>query len=409
MASYPSKFAFPKFYAAPIFLALCLKSGVDAFFEINSIKYLYLFLLIFGVFFLRTGRGFSGGKSRGSGDLQSVLWAHVVVYFTFLTLLMIFQNGAPQLIFKIVSPFIFFGLVVAAADDSLPFAIAIGAAINILANAALLPFDYGWVYWGSVHTFKGFYLFKTDLAYGVSTSLLAFAAWNRYKLDPLYVVLALLTVVQVVLANSRLNYLTLVLVLAFVAIKNGANPKTLLLYGGFLGVLAGIAMALYDSSKLLNFDMSNMEGFSQGRDRVISILLKYGLANYSPTEWLFGRGLYADLMIFMENVGGGQVYGSHNEYLYLIVSQGVVGTFLNVSAWVLLYKISKSVGVQPWASGLAGVAFLLYLVQGATTTMSLYALKTWPLATILMLIFASRCDSENVTPAKQRRFDEAVR
>ncbi|MBC7702101.1 O-antigen ligase family protein [Aquabacterium sp.] len=363
---------------------------MDAFFEVNSIKYLYMFLLIFGVFFMRTGRGFASGKSQGSGDMQSVLWVTTVIYFTFLTLLMIFQNGSPQLIFKIVSPFIFFGLVVAAADDSLPFAIAVGSVINIVANAALLPFDYGWVYWGAVHTFKGFYLFKTDLSYSVTTSLLAFAAWNRYRLTPLYIALAVLAVVQVMLANSRLNYLTMAVVLVFVALKNGAKPKTLLVYAGFLGVLAAVAWKLYSSSKGLTFDTSNLEGFTQGRDRVMSVLLKYGLASYSPLEWLFGRGLYADLVIFMENVSGGEVYGSHNEFLYLIVTQGVTGLVLNVTAWWMVYKISQSAGVQHWASGLAAVAFLLYFIQGLTTTMSTYALKTWPLATILVLIFASK-------------------
>lgn len=256
-----SKMTFPKFYAAPIFLAICLKSGADAFFEVNSVKYLYFFLLLFGVFFMRTGRGFGGGKSKASGDLQSMLWVFVIVYFSFLTLLMIFQNGSPQLIFKIVSPFIFFGLLVAAADESLPLAIAIGAGLNIVANAALMPFDYGWVYWGSVHTFKGFYMFKTDLSFSLSTSLLAFAAWNRYKLTPLYIVLALLVVVQVVLANSRLNYLTLAIVLAFVALKNGTKPSTLLMYGGFTAVLGGLAFFLYDSSRSLTFDTTDMGSF----------------------------------------------------------------------------------------------------------------------------------------------------
>lgn len=392
-----SPWLMPKFYAVPIFLAMCLKSGVDAFFEVNAVKYLYLFLLIFGVFFLRTGKGFSGLKSKATGNLQSVLWVHVIIYFTFLTLLMMFQNGSPQLIFKIISPFIFFGLVVAAADESLPFAIAIGAVLNIVANAALLPFDYGWIYWGGPRTFKGFYLFKTDLAYSVTTSLLVFSAWNRFRLNPAYVILALIVVVEVVLANSRLNYVTLVIVLAFVAIKNGAKPLTLLMYAAFLSILVGVAFVLYDSTKL-GFDTRNMEGFTQGRDKVIGILLKYGLASYTASEWLFGRGLYADMVIFMENVGSGSVFGAHNEYLYLVVTQGVVGMAINVTAWVLLFKISRSAGQRKWAKGLAATAFLLYMVQGATTTMSVFALKTWPLATVLALIFLSEDREEDKEP-----------
>jgi len=290
--------------------------------------------------------------------------------------------------------------VVAAADESLPFAIAIGAVLNIVANAALLPFDYGWIYWGGPRTFKGFYLFKTDLAYSVTTSLLIFAAWNRFRLNPAYVILALIVVVEVVLANSRMNYVTLAIVLAFVAIKNGAKPMTLLIYGAFLAIVLGVAFLLYDSTKL-GFDTSNMEGFTQGRDKVIGILLKYGLASYTASEWLFGRGLYADMMIFMESVGSGAVFGAHNEYLYLVITQGVVGMGLNVTAWLLLLKISRSAGPRQWASGLAGVAFLIYMVQGATTTMSVFALKTWPVATVLALIFLSEDrDEPKPVPAK---------
>ena len=405
-----SKLVFPKFYAAPIFLAICLKSGADAFFETNSVKYLYFFLLLFGVFFLRTGRGFTRERSKASGDLQPKLWVFVIIYFSFLTMLMIFQNGSPQLIFKIVSPFIFFGLVVAAADESLPLAIAIGAMLNIVANAALMPFDYGWVYWGGVHTFKGFYLFKTDLSFSLSTSLLAFAAWNRYRLTPVYIVLTLLVVVQVVLANSRLNYLTLAIVLIFVALKNGAKPATLLMYGGFLGVLMGVAFVLYDSSKVLTMDTSNMGGFTQGRDRVIEVLIKYGLANYGPLELLFGRGLYADVLIFMQNISDGTPHGAHNEYMYLLVTQGLTGVGLNLIGWILVYKISRSAGPRHWASGLTVVAFLLYLSQGLTATVSPFALKTWPIATIMLLIFASEDSNEPVVPEKRRRngLDEAL-
>lgn len=405
-----SKLVFPKFYAAPIFLAICLKSGVDAFFETNSVKYLYFFLLLFGVFFLRTGRGFTRERSKASGDLQPKLWVFVIIYFSFLTMLMIFQNGSPQLIFKIVSPFIFFGLLVAATDDSLPLAIAIGAALNIVANAALIPFDFGWVYWGGVHTFKGFYLFKTDLSFSLSTSLLAFAAWNRYKLTPVYIVLTLLVVVQVVLANSRLNYLTLVIVLVFVALKNGAKPSTLLMYGGFLSVLMGVAFVLYDSSKVLTLDTSNLGGFTQGRDRVVEVLIKYGLANYGPLEILFGRGLYADLMIYMQNISDGMPHGAHNEYLYLLVTQGLTGTALNLIGWILVYKISRSAGPREWASGLTLVAFLLYLSQGLTATVSPFALKTWPIATIMLLIFASEDSKGSVVSKKRRKkgLDEAL-
>lgn len=383
------KIEFPTFYAAPIFLAVALKSGVDAFFEVNVVKYLYFFLLIFGVFFMRTGRAFDRQlQSRGVNNLQSVLWVYVMLYFTFLVMLMMVQNGSPQMIFKIVSPFIFFGLLVAAKDKSLPFALALGAALNILANAALIPFDFGWTYWGGVRTFKGFYMFKTDLSYSLATSVLIYAAWNRYKPTPDLLILALVSVGMVVLANSRANYLTMLMVLAFIAYKNGTRPAVLAGYAAFLGVVAALVMFLYDPSKL-GFDTSNMGSLTQGRDRILEVLFRYGLATYGPLELLFGRGLYADLLIYMENVSDGVPHGAHNDYLYQMTTQGLFGLAMNFSGWYLVWRIANSAGRRQWAAGLAFVAFLMYLVQGMTMTVSLFALKTWPLASVLLLIFAS--------------------
>lgn len=398
------KIEFPTFFAAPIFLAVALKSGVDAFFEVNVVKYLYFFLLIFGVFFLRTGRGFDRQQHKvGGNSLQSVLWVYVMLYFTFLVLLMLWQNGSPQMIFKIVSPFIFFGLLIAAMDKSLPFALAVGAVLNIVGNAALLPFDYGWTYWGGIHTFKGFYLFKTDLSYSLSSSILIYAAWNRYKPTPEFLGLALISVIMVVLANSRANFATMALVLAFIAYKNGARPAVLAGYAAFLGVLVGVVMVMYDPTKYLGFDMSNMGGFTQGRDRIVEVLLRYGLASYGPLELLFGRGLYADLLIYMENISDGIPHGAHNEYLYQLVTQGIFGLSMNVFGWVLLYRIANSDGRRQWAKGLALVAFSMYLVQGLTMTVSLFALKTWPLAMVLLLIYASPDGPDDIKPANTER------
>ena len=392
-----NKIVLPSFFAIPMFLALALKSGVDAAFEVNAVKYLYFSLLLFGVFFLRTGRGFSRQKGLVPPSImQPTLWIYVVVYFTFLVMVMILLNGNPQQIFKIVSPFFFFGLMLAAADKSLPFALALGAALNILGNAALLPFEYGWTYWGGIHTFKGFYLFKTDLSYSLATSLLIYAAWRRYKPTPDLLVLALLASVMVVLANSRMNYLTLALVLVFIAFKNGARPAVLAGYAAFLGVIAAVAMFIYDPSKYLGFDLDDMGSLTQGRDRIFEVLIRYGLATYGPLELLFGRGLYADFVLYAENVSDGVVHGAHNDYLFQLVSQGIFGLAMNLGGWYLLYRIAFSAGSRRWASGLAFVAFSLYFIQGMTMTVSLFALKTWPLATVLLLIFVSPDEPEDV-------------
>lgn len=398
------KIELPTFYAIPIFLAVALKSGVDAFFEVNSVKYLYFFLLLFAVFFLRTGRGFDRRpQNAGPGNnLQSRLWVFVMLYFTFLTLVMIIENGSPQMVFKIVSPFIFFGLLMAAKDKSLPFAMALGAALNILANAALLPFDFGWVYWGGIRTFKGFYMFKTDASYSMAASVLIYAAWNRYKPSPEFLVLTLLAVVMVVLSNSRANYLTIAMVLAFVAYKNGTRPALLAGYAIFLGLAGAAALYLYDPTKYLGFDTSNMGSFTQGRDRIAQVLLRYGLATYGPLELLFGKGLYADLLIYMENVSDGEPNGAHNDVLYQVTTQGIFGLAMNITGWYLVYRIAVSSGKRQWAKGLMLVAFGMYVVQGLTMAVSLYALKTWPLAMIMLMIHVSPDEAEELEKTKQK-------
>ncbi len=401
-----NRLALPTFCAIPIFLAVCLKSGVDAFYEVNSVKYLYFFLLIFGVFFLRTGKGFmqQRGSSGGVSNLQPMLWIFIVVYFSFLTMIMMLHNGTPQMVFKIVSPFMFFGLLVAADDESLPLAFAAGAALNILANAAMLPLEQGWVYWGNVRTFKGFYLFKTDLSYSLATSLLVFAAWSRYRPTPIFLGLTLLVLIQVLLSNSRMNYLTLFIVLGFVAIKNGAKPLTLAMYAVFLCGLGGVAAYLYDPSKVVGFDTSNMGSFTQGRDRIFQVLLKYGLANYGPLELLFGKGLYADMLIYMENVSDGAAHGAHNDYLFQLTTQGIFGLTMSFIGWIILYRITKSGGSRRWASGLAFTAFLMYYVQALSVNVSVYALKTWPLALILVMIYIIKDDPElDAHPAEARK------
>lgn len=391
----------PSFFAIPIFLAVALKSGVDAFFEVNIVKYLYFFVLVFGVFFLRTAHGFSRQTVRqGVNNLQSVLWVYVMLYFTFLVLLMMLKNGTPQMIFKIVSPFVFFGLLVAAYDKSLPFALALGAVLNVVANAALLPFDFGWTYWGGIRTFKGFYMFKTDLSYSLAASVLIYAAWNRYKPTPEFLMLALVSVVMVVLSNSRANFATMALVLAFIAYKNGTRPLVLMGYAAFLGIVAAVAMFIYDPSKYLGFDLTDMGSFTQGRDRILEVLIRYGLATYGPLELLFGRGLYADLLIYMENVSDGVPHGAHNDYFYQLITQGMFGLAMNLFGWYLVYRIATSNGPRRWAKGLALVAFGMYFIQGLTMTVSLFALKTWPLAMIMMLIYSSPDEPEDESSKK---------
>ena len=77
--------------------------------------------------------------------------------------------------------------------------------------------------------------------------------------------LTLIAAVEVILANSRLNYLSFLLVVIFVAAKQGIGLRAILRYSVLIGLLALAVALLYDPTKLLGFNATNQEAFTQGR------------------------------------------------------------------------------------------------------------------------------------------------
>jgi len=75
---------------------------------------------------------------------------------------------------------------------------------------------------------------------------------------------------------------------------------------------------------------------------------------------------------------------------------------MNLFGWYLVYRIATSNGPRQWAKGLAAVAFAMYFIQGLTMTVSLFALKTWPLAMIMMLIYSSPDEAEDLVSHKKK-------
>jgi len=266
------------------------------------------------------------------------------------------------------------------------YALAVGAFLTIVINAALLPFEYGWVVWGSVRTFKGYYFFKTDLAYALCFSVLIFACYERNKITPVLATVVLIAAVEVVLANSRTNYISFFLVVIFLAVKEGISLRSIIRYSLLLALLGIAAAILYDPTKLLGFDTSNQEAFTQGRSVTWDHLLA-SLAEYSPLEWLFGRGPFADLLLSIEMHGAGQMaHNAHNEMLHLLYTQGIFGTAVYIILWLMMFKMSASLEMPIWLRGTAAMGLILFLLQGMTTVMSSFATKTWPLVMVLLAV-----------------------
>lgn len=380
------KLDLPPFSSLPLLFLVMAKPLTDAFYEVEAVKYGYILLLGFASLFAKFGHIVQGvTPDTRNKSLFAYIWL-ITLYFVFQFGLVLAYGGSLSEIFKIISPFVFFVLVAYAADRWLIYALAAGAVLVIVVNAAFLPFGYGWVMWGSVNTFKGYYFFKTDLAYALSFSVLIYAFYARNAITPVLVLLMLIAAVEVILANSRLNYLSFLCVAIFIAVKEGVSLRSIIRYGLLFGLLVLVVTLVYDPSKLLGFDTSNEAAFTQGRSVTWEHLLD-ALTNYSPLEWLFGRGAYADLIISMENITAGQMaHNAHNEILHLLTTQGIFGSAFYVVLWVKMFRMSHSVDMPIWARGTGAVGILLFVLQGMTTVVSSFATKTWPLVMVFLAL-----------------------
>ncbi len=380
------KWDMPPFSSWLLLFMVLAKPLADAFYEVSAVKYGYMLLLGFASLFAKYGQVFQRAKPDPRNEsLLALIWL-IILYFFSQFGLAITYGGSLQEIFKIISPFVFFVLVAYAADRWMIYALAAMAVLTIVINAALLPFDYGWVTWGSVKTFKGYYFFKTDLAYALCFSLLLYAFYARNSISPILAILTLIAAVEVILSNSRLNYLSFFFVVVFLAVKEGMSLRTIIRYGLLFGLLALVVVLVYDPTKLLGFDTSNKEAFTQGRTVTWGHLLD-AQADSSLLQWMFGRGAYADLILSADFAGIGETaHNAHNEILHLLFTQGILGSALYIAIWVKTFRMSYSPNMPAWARGTGAMALMLFMLQGMTTVVSSFATKTWPLIMVLLAL-----------------------
>jgi len=153
------------------------------------------------------------------------------------------------------------------------------------------------------------------------------------------------------------------------------------------GLLALIFGLVYDPTKMLGFQEATQEGFTQGRS-VIWTNLVGTLASNTPLQWIFGRGLFADLILSVEHLSltNGTPHNAHDEFLHLLFTQGLFGMGLYAALWIQMYRYAHGSNLPKWASGTGIVASLIFCAQGLTAVTSSYATKTWPLVMVFLAI-----------------------
>lgn len=368
------------FSSAFLFFAFFVKPFFDAIYFLVFAKYLYFILFVaaglVSVFGLKLSSTLRGNLFARDG--VGVFCFLLFLYIVFLARLAYFNGGDFDDLIRKVMPFVsgLFLLTLPAYSPVKKYAVIICSVI-IIANILVIPFSWSWIYWGGVHTFRGLYYFKTDLAFTVVLAfLLAFYA-RGCIVDKYFYVGALLVSIMVVLSNSRMNYLLVAVVFAYCAVVRGVSIKTMLnLVLGTL-IFGGVLFFLYDSDAALGFDFYNMNKFTQGRNHIWDALIDVGFYKADYWEILFGHGLDADWKISYLHGGLDQVHDAHNEILHLLINQGVFGFFLYLLLWIYMAKSFGWVGFNNNSKVFVGVVVLLFFVQGMTAVFSSYYLKTW--------------------------------
>ncbi len=379
-----------------LLVVLALKPGMDALYELPAAKYLYMLTLICAGLLAYAGKSYSSHSVRvrtkapptRDSALRILFW--IFSYTAFLYVTAVVNGGSLHEIFKIVSPFIFYLLVRGNISRNFRYAILALALLVIFANAALLPLDYGWTYWGSVRIFKGFYYFKTDLAFSIVTSLVLIGIFYDFRMHPIFVTAMVLGAIEVVLSNARLNYLTFALFLIFLFWRNGVSLGRLFGSAVIVAAVGGIGLALYDQATQLSpFDLSDVNRFTQGREQIWHILVTEGLLKGTVSDLLLGRGIWFDWFLINDyGYGFQQTHNAHNEFIHLLLTQGLLGLVLYGWLWVRVTRDSLRQTTASGSVALVAFAFGLLGLQSLTAVVSSYASKTWPIVLILLMMQA---------------------
>lgn len=357
------------------------KPLVDLLFFWEPSKYLYMALLFMAALFAYVGNSMAIAKNdvTVNGYTGPFYYLLFGIYTLHLVCLYLYLNGDKTEILKIISPFITVAIVALCLKvDVRRYLLLVMAGIIVL-NFVSLPFDFSWIMWGNIKTFKGFYFFKMDLAFTILNALVVYYFCTEKKLDLRFAILSLMVVVMIVLSNSRMNYLLLALFFGYVALCYGLSWQSLFKITGLLVVVALLVAVLYDPDKYLSpFDMSNMDSFTQGRNEIWDLIISKGLGEASIMQWLFGQGLLGDV-ILSETYASNTAHNAHNELLHILMTQGLFGLGTYILLWVMAvrYLLSGGRGLDRDDIVLISIIFSFFLLQSLTVVVIAFYLKTW--------------------------------
>ena len=256
--------------------------------------------------------------------------------------------------------------------------------IAIALNLTLFILGMGFIYWGNSLTFRGMYFYKTDFSMAMIYAIVSIAFFEKKSIK-FKVLLWIIVSYLILRSNTRIAMIILfsVLFIWILYIREEKKNITLKLnYKYIFYSTIGIVSALVIVSKLLTLPIfekyhflslnisSLSDAFSrentQGRNDIWENIIKI-YQDSSVFDKLFG-------IDFVSDIWNG--YESHNTYLKILFSTGLVGLSAFV-AFVIFYfvELNKIADRKIFYFNLS--ILLTFLVQGISQSAIDFTQMTW--------------------------------
>lgn len=273
----------------------------------------------------------------------------------------------------------------------------------------------GFQYWGDVNTFSGLFYFKTDLALTISTCFVFIMIDTKVKPYIKYLFL-ILSFYLIYLSNARAYYVIILLIFSIYYFRSFLFKNARIF---FLIILPTVTIIILVSISILTslfakdflvLDIFSKEAYSeqnmQGRNVIWEILYNKFMRS-DILEKIFGMGLDADTKAIIKYSNGDKDYNSHNSYIYIIISTGVVGflTFLSIirSFFLQFLRVSHRYFASEIESKILILFvshFLIFLISSFSNVTLIFQQETWFLFYFSGLIFrfkTSKTDGMNIS------------
>lgn len=297
------------FYSSSLLISILLfiKPLIDMFYQFQLLDIVY-FVIVFFVFLINLN------KHKIKGDEVFIILFVLLLSLSFARNI----NGIKTYI-KMMSPFLLF-YSLKCQNHLYLRPLLYSYLLIVLINFMTLSFNDGYVYWGSIKTFRGLYFYKTDLACAMSQAILVFLIYlkkNKILLIPI-----ILSLIMCYYSNSRISIVVnLIIILLYFIMKKNRNLLQIFLILFCCSALFFFVYSNISSSNMLTIDFNNF--FSEANTQGRSVIWKNIFDIYNNSNLiskLFGVDLVSDQTIL-----NGDIYGSHSMYLKILFSIGIVG------------------------------------------------------------------------------------